>query len=206
MIRRAIDARTAAARIFPGGAGNPAPHRDRPGNILQPAPDWLCLARVEYLIWSLTVILLLVGLVGSIVPMLPGTALIMLGVLLQKLFLPLTLGWIAVGWIAVFFAVSVVADFACVIIGARLFGGSKWGMTGASGGALVGMFFSLPALLLGTFLGAVAAEKFVAKRTHQDSLRAGVGATAGFLLSTVARFACACAMIALFIVAVAVHG
>lgn len=157
---------------------------------------------MEYLVWSCTVLLLLAGLVGAVVPMLPGTALIMLGVLLQKILLPATLSWLAVGWIALFFLLSVVADFAGVIVGARLFGGTKWGMTGASGGALVGMFFSLPALLLGTFLGAVAAEKYVAKRTHRESLRAGVGATAGFLLSTVLRLACALAMIALFLFAV----
>jgi uncharacterized protein YqgC (DUF456 family) len=161
---------------------------------------------VDYFIWSCTALLLLAGLVGSVVPLLPGTALIMAGVLLQKFLLPPTLSWLAVGWIAVFFAFSVVADFACVLLGARLFGGTKWGMTGASGGALLGMFFSLPVLLLGTFFGAVAAEKFVAKRSHRESLRAGVGATAGFLLSTVARFACALAMIALFLLAVLTHG
>lgn len=157
---------------------------------------------MEYLIWSCTILLLIAGLVGSVVPMLPGTAFIMLGVMLQKLLLPATVSWAMVGWIALVWIVSVLADFAGVIIGARLFGGSKWAMTGASGGALLGMFFSLPALLLGTFLGAVAAEKFVAKRTHRESLRAGVGAGVGFLLSTIARFACAVVMIGLFLLSV----
>ena len=157
---------------------------------------------MDYLIWSCTVLLMLVGLIGCIVPMLPGTTFILLGVLLQKLLLPLTLGWSVVGWITAIWALSVIADFLGILIGARLFGGSKWGMSGATCGALIGMFFSLPALLLGTFLGAVAAEKFGAKKSHQDSLRSGVGATAGFLLSTFARLACAFVMILLFWVAV----
>ncbi len=143
-----------------------------------------------------------VGLVGTIVPMLPGTTFILLGALLPKFLIPDSISWAVIGWIALFWFLSVIADFAGVIIGSRLFGGSKWGMTGATGGAFIGMFFSLPALLLGTFLGAVAAEKFGAKKTDRDSLRSGVGATAGFLLSTVARLGCAFAMIALLILAV----
>ena len=146
--------------------------------------------------------LMIVGLIGTIVPMLPGTTFILLGVFLAKFFIPESLVWAMIGWIALFWFLSIIADIAGVIIGTRLFGGSKWGMTGASGGALVGMFFSLPALLLGTFLGAVAAEKFGAKKGDRESLRSGVGATAGFLLSTFVRFGCALAMIALFLLAV----
>ena len=160
------------------------------------------LARVEYVYWTLTILLILVGLVGSVVPLLPGTTLIFAGALLHKLFLPATISTGAVVWIGVFWLFSVLADFACTLIGARLLGGSKWGMTGAGGGALVGMFFSLPALLLGTMLGAVAAEKLVGKRTDRDALKSGLGAALGFLASTVVRVMFALAMVALFIYAV----
>ena len=102
-----------------------------------------------------------------------------------------------------FWLLSLVADFRvfCTVLGARVFGGSKWGMAGASGGALVGMFFSLPALLLGTLLGAALAEKLGAKRSTGESLRAGAGATAGFLFGTVVRFAFALTMLAIYGVA-----
>ena len=95
---------------------------------------------------------------------------------------------------------SVIIDFLGVLIGTRLFGGTKWGMAGATGGAFVGMFFSLPALLLGTIFGAVVAEKYAAKRTRQESLRAGFGAAIGFILSTAGRLVCAFVMIALFLI------
>ena len=169
---------------------------------MQPRRVLTCPVNVDYLIWSMVGFLMMVGLIGTIVPMLPGTTFILLGVFLAKFFIPESIVWAGIGWIGLFWFLSVLADIAGVIIGTRLFGGSKWGMTGASGGALIGMFFSLPALLLGTFLGAFAAEKFGAKKGDRDSLRAGVGATAGFLLSTVARFGCAVAMIALFLIAV----
>jgi uncharacterized protein YqgC (DUF456 family) len=156
---------------------------------------------VEILIWSLTAGLILIGLVGCIVPLLPGTTLILAAMILHKLLLPAQVSWWVIGVIALFWLFSVLADILGILLGTRLFGGSKWGMTGAGGGALAGMFFSLPALLLGTFLGAVAAEKLVAKKSHGASLRSGVGAATGFLLSTVARVACALVMIALFLAA-----
>jgi uncharacterized protein YqgC (DUF456 family) len=156
---------------------------------------------MEITIWTLAILLMLVGFVGSFVPLLPGTTFILLGVLLQKWLLPATLSWGAVGLIAVFWFLSVLSDLGCTMLGARLFGGSKWGLAGASGGAVVGMFFSLPALLLGTMLGAVLAEKCFARRTDQDALRAGAGAALGFMLSTFARLGCALVMLGAYAVA-----
>lgn len=154
------------------------------------------------LTWCITTLLVLVGLVGVLVPLLPGTTLIFAGMIAHKLLLPGDLSWMTIGWIGGFWFLSLVADFVGVMLGARMFGGSKWGMAGASSGAFVGMFISLPALLLGTMLGALAAEKLMAQKTNRQALRAGFGATAGFLLSTVARLALALAMIATFILAV----
>jgi uncharacterized protein YqgC (DUF456 family) len=152
-------------------------------------------------IWSLTSLLMLTGLVGVVVPLLPGTTLILIGVIIHKLVLPLDVSWLTIGFIAVFWAFSIIADILGTVLGTRWFGGTKWGMAGAGGGALVGVFISLPALILGTVLGAVAAEKLFAKRTGGESLRAGLGAATGFVLSTIARLGCAIVMIALFLVA-----
>jgi len=171
-------------------------------NELQPAGSLRCIKGVEILLWGLVLLLLLTGFVGSVVPLLPGTTLMLVAVLLQKWLRPDAISWVAVGWIAVFWLLSVVADFACTLLGTRLFGGSKWGMAGASGGALVGMFFSLPALLLGTMLGAVVAEKWGAKRPTDDALRSGAGATVGFLFGTVARFSCAVAILTIYGIAI----
>jgi uncharacterized protein len=156
---------------------------------------------VEYLVWSLTILLLLAGLVGTLVPLLPGTLLILIAALGHKLLLPASLSWVVFAWIAAFWVASVLADIGCTLLGARLFGGTKWGMAGAGSGAMVGMFFSLPALVLGSIVGAIAAEKLGAKRSDRDALRAGAGAAVGFIIATVARFACGAAMIALFLVA-----
>jgi uncharacterized protein YqgC (DUF456 family) len=161
---------------------------------------------LEIATWSLTLVLMLVGVVGVIVPLLPGTTLILVAAIIHKLILPADLSWLAIGFIVLFWAVSIVADIGGVILGTKWFGGSKWGMAGASGGALVGVFFSLPALLLGTIFGAIAAEKLVAKKTDRQALRAGFGAATGFVISTVARLACAVVMIGLFLIATLYRG
>ena len=151
--------------------------------------------------WTLTLLLMLVGVAGVIVPLLPGTTLILAAAIIHKLILPADLSWVAIGFIAIFWGLSIVADIAGVILGTKWFGGSKWGMAGASGGALLGVFFSLPALLLGTIFGAIVGEKLLARKTDREALRAGFGAATGFVISTIARLGCAAVMVALFLFA-----
>ena len=154
---------------------------------------------LEVATWCLTISLMLIGLAGVIVPILPGTTLILIAALLHKWILPGDLTAVTIGFIALFWFLSVLADLGGVLLGTRWFGGSKWGMAGASGGALVGLFFSIPILILGTMLGAVVAEKWMAKKTSRESIRFGVGAAVGFVVSTIARLGCASVMIALFL-------
>jgi uncharacterized protein YqgC (DUF456 family) len=154
---------------------------------------------LEIALWCLTGTLMFVGLTGVVLPLLPGTTLIFAAALLHKLILPASLSWVVVGLVGAFWLASVVSDFACVLLGTRVFGGSKWGMAGASGGALIGVFFSLPALLFGTIFGAVVAEKWLAKKDDRTALKAGLGAATGFAVATVIRLGCALVMIGLFL-------
>src|SRR5689334_5054102 len=156
---------------------------------------------VDIITWFVTLALMLVGLAGVVVPLLPGTTLIFIAAIIHKLILPADLSWLAIGFIGVFWVLSIIADVGGVMLGTKWFGGSKWGMAGATGGAFVGMFISLPALLLGTILGAIAAEKLLADKADREALKAGFGAATGFVVSTVARLACAAVMIGLFLIA-----
>ena len=160
---------------------------------------------MEILIWCSVILLMLAGLIGTIVPLLPGTTLILLGALLQKGLLPDTISWPAVGGIIVFWLISVLADVGCTLLGAKMFGGGKWGMAGASGGALAGIFFSLPAVVLGTMLGAIIAEKWLGRKSDEMALRAGAGATLGLLVSGFVKLVCAVVMIGFYAMAVIAH-
>ncbi|HWA27783.1 MAG TPA: DUF456 domain-containing protein, partial [Lacunisphaera sp.] len=63
-------------------------------------------------------------------------------------------------------------------------------------------FFSLPVLLLGTMFGAFVAERWLGKKTDTEAFKAGAGAAVGFLLSSVAKLACAVVMVGLYTFAV----
>ena len=156
---------------------------------------------MEIAVWSLTLLVTLVGLAGVVLPLLPGTTLILASMVLHKILLPASLAWADIAWIAVLWLVSVIVDFLGVLVGTKLFGGGKWGMAGAGAGAMVGLFFSLPALIIGTIFGAVMAERYVAKKTRRESFRAGAGAAVGFVLSTVGRLFCGVGMLAVFLAA-----
>ena len=154
---------------------------------------------LEFITWSVSVILIAIGLIGVVLPLIPGTLIILIGALIHHWLRPEELSWTAVGVIAALWLFSLIVEFGSMALGTRWFGGSKWGMAGASGGAFLGMFLSVPFIICGTMLGAVLAEKFLAKQSGASAMKAGFGAAAGFVFSLVARLFCALAMTGVFL-------
>lgn len=153
------------------------------------------------LLWVLAVALVVIGVAGTILPMLPGVALVFAGLLLAAW----VDGFQAVGWpvLAVLGALALLSflvDFAASSLGAKRVGASRAAMLGAAVGTLLGLFFGLPGLLVGPFVGA-AAGQFLVRRDVADAGRAGFGAWVGFLLGSLAKLALALAMVAVFAVA-----
>jgi uncharacterized protein YqgC (DUF456 family) len=84
---------------------------------------------------------------------------------------------------------SMVLDYAASAFGAKKFGASRPGLVGAVAGGILGLiFFSLPGLILGIFLGAMALEILVSRRDLGAALTAGVGALLGFLAGSLFKF------------------
>jgi uncharacterized protein YqgC (DUF456 family) len=153
------------------------------------------------LLWLLVVALVGVGVVGVVVPGLPGAILVFAGLALGAWidgFTRVGLGTLAV--LAALTAATYLLDFLATAVGARRFGTSWWGVLGAVLGTLGGLFFGLPGLVLGPFLGAFAAE-LLARRDVRQASRAGLGAWLGLLLGTAGRLALVLAMIGIFAVA-----
>jgi uncharacterized protein YqgC (DUF456 family) len=150
---------------------------------------------METLFYLIALTCALIGFIGTVLPLLPGTTLILIGAVVLKLGVPASLSWTVVAVVAALWLLSVVTDFLGVALGARLGGGGKWAMGGASAGALVGMFWALPGILLGTFLGAALAERCTTDKSIWQNLKAGLGAGAGFLLATGFRVVLALAMV-----------
>jgi uncharacterized protein len=156
---------------------------------------------MEALLWVLAVVLVLGGMAGTILPMLPGVPLVFAGLLLAAW----AGGFQAVGWpVLVVLGVLTLASFAVEIaassIGAKRAGATRAATVGAAVGALVGVFFGLPGLLLGPFVGA-AAGQFLGRRDVADAGRVGAGAWIGFLVGSLAKLALAVLMVVIFAVA-----
>ncbi len=151
------------------------------------------------LLWILAAALVLTGLVGLVLPALPGAVLIFCGLLLGAWiedFAHIGQGTLIV--LALLALATFVVDFAAGALGARRYGASKRAVAGAAIGALVGIFFGFVGVLIGPFVGAVIGELSGLRSTVASAGRAGVGATVGFIVGTAAKFAIGVAMVGLF--------
>lgn len=156
---------------------------------------------MEPFVWTLVGLMMFVGLAGVVIPLLPGTTLILVAAVLHKLLLPEWISWWTVALLAALWLVSVLVDFLGSVLAVKLGGGSRWGMAGAAAGGFAGLFISTPAILLGSILGAALAEKVLGRREPMDALKAGLAAGIGFLVSVFVRVILAFAMILAFVVA-----
>jgi uncharacterized protein YqgC (DUF456 family) len=144
-------------------------------------------------------LLFLAGLVGSVLPWLPGPLFVLAGAVLWAVatdFEPLGLGRLAIlgGLTALSFLLGFVAGAA----GARRYGGSRWGAAGAMLGAVVGLFFGPFGLIFGCVVGAVAGE-LLHGTDFIVSLRSGLGALVGLLAGLAADLVVTVTMIGLFL-------
>ena len=153
------------------------------------------------ILWLLAAILVLAGLIGLLLPVLPGPPLLFAGLLVAAW--AEDFAYVGAGWLTVLAALAVLTyavDFAATALGAKRFGASKRAVVGAAVGAVVGLFFGLPGILLGPFIGAVIGE-LTAQRELRDAGRAGVGATLGLALGVAVKLALAFSMLGLFAMA-----
>ncbi len=153
---------------------------------------------MENPLWLLAAILVLVGIAGTVVPALPGAPLVFLGLVcaawadgFQKV------GVVTLSILAVLMILSFVVDFLASRWGAKRVGASWLALLGAFLGTIVGLFFSIPGLIFGPFLGAVAGE-WLSVRNLRQAGKVGVGTWLGMILGIGAKLALVFAMVGLF--------
>ena len=151
--------------------------------------------------YAFATVLILAGLAGTILPVIPGAPLMLVGMLIvawadgfQRI------GWITLAVLAGLAALSVLTDLAAGALGARGAGASRIAFLGAALGALVGVFFALPGIVLGPFVGAVIGE-FSARGSLARAGRVGVATWLGMLLGGAAKVALVLSMIVVFALA-----
>lgn len=128
---------------------------------------------------------LITGIIGCIVPMLPGPPLSYAGLLFAQLISdpPFSLTFMLV-WAAIVLAVSVL-DYIIPVYGTKKLGGTKYGIWGCMVGLFAGIWFGPWGIVLGPFLGAFAGEMLAAN--HTGALKAALGSFIGFLFSTLLK-------------------
>jgi uncharacterized protein YqgC (DUF456 family) len=152
-------------------------------------------------LWIVAVLLIVVGVAGTVLPALPGIPLVFGGVLLAAWIddfqrIP---GWV-VGVLAVLAVIGVAVDYLAAAVSARRVGASRQGIVGAAIGTLAGIFSGLWGLLFMPLVGAAIGE-FLA---HRDALRAGkvgIATWFGLLIGTAVKLAVAFTMVGIAIAA-----
>jgi uncharacterized protein YqgC (DUF456 family) len=156
---------------------------------------------MSILLWTLGVALVLVGFVGIVLPALPGHILIFAGLLLAAWADHFTrVGPWTLGVIGLIGATSYVVDFLAAAIGVKRLGASRRAMTGAALGTVAGLFFGLPGVIIGPFVGALMGELTV-HRDWKRVGRAGLAAWIGFAIGIAVKVALAFVMVGIFVAA-----
>lgn len=158
---------------------------------------------MELFWWSVTLVLMAVGLIGTVLPIFPGTTVILAAAIIHRLVLgpAKSIGWWSMALLIALALVSYALDLFGSSYGARRFGATAWGVAGAVLGAVVGLFLGLPGLLAGPIIGAVAGEIIGGKRLVAAG-RAGWGTLLGNLAGMLGKLVIALAMVGWFLVAV----
>jgi len=156
---------------------------------------------LETLGYVFSMALVVLGLIGTVFPALPGTPLTFAGLWLAAYLSHYErVGGIVIGILAGLTVLSLVLDFVAGMLGAERAGASRLALWGATLGSIVGLAFGFPGVIFGPFLGAALGEFWAQK----DLRRAGQVAFAtwlGILLGIAAKVAICWTMIGVFLVA-----
>lgn len=153
---------------------------------------------MDYLLLALAIILMILGIAGCLLPVLPGPPLTYLGLVVLHFtsFTDISKNLFII--LAVVAVVVTVIDYVVPIWGTRQFGGSKYGMRGATVGLIIGLFLGPVGIIIGPFIGAVVGE-LIFKDDIRYALKAGFGSLLGFLTGVGLKLAAALLMTFYFI-------
>ncbi len=147
-----------------------------------------------------TIALMLIGLIGSVLPFIPGSPLILLGAFIYAWytdFLVVTWGTLVI--LLLLTVLSQILDYLASILGAKKFGASRWGMSGAFLGGIIGLFSGgILGILIGPFIGALLLE-LLHGQDLPASLKIGLGTLVGFLGGAIGKISIALTMIGIFL-------
>ena len=132
---------------------------------------------------------IVLGIIGSILPVLPGPTISWIGLLLLYFTNAIPANYWILGVTLFITAIISVLDYVIPAKGTKHFGGSKYGIWGTNIGLVIGIFAPIPfGFLIGPFLGAFIGELIYDSKNHKRALKAATGSIIGFLASTFMQF------------------
>ena len=155
----------------------------------------------DVVLWILSVGLMVAGVVGAVMPVMPGAALVLAGTVLGAWIdgFQRVGGW-TIGVLVALALLSWVLDYAAGVLGAKKVGASKQALIGAALGTVLGLFLGFVGVLVMPFVGAAAGE-YLARRDHRAAARVGVATGLGLVVAMIAKVVIAFVMIGVFVVA-----
>jgi uncharacterized protein YqgC (DUF456 family) len=158
---------------------------------------------VSDLRWPLAAALVVIGFAGTIVPALPGAPLVFAGLLVAASIDGFQrVGWFTLGVLGVLTLISFGVDFVAAALGAKRVKASNLALVGATVGTVAGLFFGLPGLIVGPFLGSAVGE-YLAQRDLRRAGEVGIGTWLGMLAGVVLKLAIIFTMLGVFTLAYA---
>ena len=138
---------------------------------------------MEEIIYLLSLIFMILGLIGSFIPVIPGPFISFIGMVLTYSFTTLPIGGNMMWILGALMAIAMVGDYILQIVGVKKVGGGKKAIRGTLIGTLLGMFIPPVGILLGALIGAFIGAK-MEQGSNTQSLKIALGAFAGFLFGT----------------------
>ncbi|GEQ84526.1 membrane protein [Patiriisocius marinistellae] len=155
---------------------------------------------MDILFVVLGLILMLVGIIGSFLPVLPGVPVSWLGLVALYLSPKIDFDWTFITITGIVAIILYILDYVIPAVGTKKYGGSKAGIYGTTIGLLVGVIAPIPfGILVGPFAGAFVGEVVFNKTQSNIALRAAFGSFMGFIASTFMKFMATLVYLGLFI-------
>lgn len=134
-------------------------------------------------------LLMILGIIGAFLPVLPGPITGWFGLLLIHLTKVVPQDWTFLGITLVIAVLIYILDYIIPAMGTKKYGGSKYGVYGTTIGLIIGLIFFPPfGIIIGPFLGALVGELLFDSKDSQRAIRAATGSFIGFLFSTGLKF------------------
>jgi uncharacterized protein YqgC (DUF456 family) len=158
--------------------------------------DW-----IVWVGWAGSVLLIGLGLAGTVLPALPGPALVLAGLVVGAWVEDFNrVGPVTLAVVAVLAALSWLLDYLAGLLGAKRAGASPQALTGATIGTVLGLFMGFVGIFVMPFVGAIVGE-YLARRDHGRALQVGLGTWVGIMLGIVAKVVLSLVMVGLFVIA-----